>query len=43
MYVDYSYLALVAAMASEADYVFIPESPVRDGWEDQLCGKLKQV
>lgn len=30
-------------MASEADYVFIPESPVNDGWEDQLCNKLKQV
>ena len=37
------YLALVAAMACEADFVLIPESPVADGWEDQLCNKLKRV
>ncbi|XP_067951868.1 ATP-dependent 6-phosphofructokinase-like [Watersipora subatra] len=36
------YLALVAAMACEADFVLIPESPVADGWEDQLCNKLKR-
>ena len=30
-------------MACEADYVFIPESPVADGWQDQLCNKLRQV
>ncbi|XP_046351037.1 ATP-dependent 6-phosphofructokinase-like isoform X2 [Haliotis rufescens] len=34
------YLALVAALASEADWVFIPEWPPEDGWEDTLCNKL---
>lgn len=34
------YLALVAAMASEADWVFIPEWPPEKGWEDVLCNKL---
>ncbi|ESN96243.1 hypothetical protein HELRODRAFT_186529 [Helobdella robusta] len=36
------YLALVAALASEADWVFIPESPPEKGWEDKLCEKLAQ-
>ncbi|CAH1772407.1 unnamed protein product [Owenia fusiformis] len=34
------YLALVAALASEADWVFIPEWPPEHGWEDVLCSKL---
>ena len=34
------YLALVAALCTEADYVFIPEHPPKDGWEDKLCAKL---
>ncbi|XP_041360944.1 ATP-dependent 6-phosphofructokinase-like [Gigantopelta aegis] len=34
------YLALVAALASEADWVFIPEWPPEDDWEDTLCNKL---
>jgi 6-phosphofructokinase 1 len=38
-----SYLALVAALASEADYVFIPEDPVKTDWKDHLCKKLLQV
>ena len=38
-----SYLALVAALASEADYVFIPEDPVATDWKDHLCKKLLQV
>lgn len=37
------YLALVAALASEADWVFIPEWPPEEGWEDILCEKLAQV
>ncbi|KAL7035000.1 hypothetical protein ACKWTF_008208 [Chironomus riparius] len=36
------YLAVVAALASEADYVFIPEDPVKIDWKDQLCKKLLQ-
>ena len=37
------YLALVTALGSDADWVFIPESPPEPGWEDQLCSKLKSV
>ncbi|XP_063910824.1 ATP-dependent 6-phosphofructokinase isoform X1 [Zophobas morio] len=36
------YLALVAALTSEADYVFIPESPPPDDWQKRLCDKLEQ-
>lgn len=36
------YLALVGALAGEADYVFIPEFPPEDGWQQRLCSKLKQ-
>ena len=36
------YLALVAALASEADYVFIPEWPPEHDWPERLCKKLKQ-
>ncbi|XP_074657068.1 ATP-dependent 6-phosphofructokinase-like isoform X2 [Tubulanus polymorphus] len=34
------YLALVAALTSEADAVFIPENPPMQGWQDKLCEKL---
>ncbi|KAK3088102.1 hypothetical protein FSP39_014689 [Pinctada imbricata] len=34
------YLALVGALATEADWVFIPEWPPKEGWEDTLCKKL---
>jgi len=37
------YLALVAALASEADWVLVPEWPPERGWEDVLCNKLSQV
>lgn len=37
------YLALVAALASEADWVFIPEWPPEKGWEEVLCNKLAKV
>ena len=37
------YLALVTALGSDADWVFIPESPPGPQWEDQLCNKLKNV
>lgn len=37
------YLALVSALACGADYVFIPEYPPEEGWEDQMCLKLSEV
>lgn len=39
----HSYLALVAGLASEADYIFIPEAPAVVDWQDRLCNKLLQV
>lgn len=35
------YLALVAALASEADFCFIPEWPPPINWSDILCQKLE--
>lgn len=37
------YLALVAALASEADFVFIPEWPPEAGWAERMCEKIEQV
>lgn len=37
------YLALVAALACEADWVFIPEWPPEGDWEQILCNKLSSV
>ncbi|GAA6100765.1 phosphofructokinase, liver b [Tachysurus ichikawai] len=34
------YLAVVSALASGADWVFIPEAPPEEGWEDHLCARL---
>ncbi|XP_050525020.1 ATP-dependent 6-phosphofructokinase isoform X3 [Daktulosphaira vitifoliae] len=36
------YLALVTALTSEADYVFIPEMPPPFDWPTKLCTKLEQ-
>ncbi|NXV00636.1 PFKAL protein, partial [Cettia cetti] len=36
------YLALITALASGADWVFIPESPPEDDWEDHLCRRLTE-
>ncbi|XP_032684095.1 ATP-dependent 6-phosphofructokinase isoform X2 [Odontomachus brunneus] len=36
------YLALVAAMCCEADFVFIPEWPPEQDWPNKLCKKLLQ-
>ena len=36
------YLALVAALASEADFVFIPEWPPEGNWQEILCTKLSR-
>nr|XP_057938683.1 ATP-dependent 6-phosphofructokinase, liver type [Doryrhamphus excisus] len=35
------YLALVSALASGADWLFIPEAPPKDGWEDRMCDRLE--
>ncbi|MBP9805829.1 MAG: 6-phosphofructokinase [Candidatus Accumulibacter sp.] len=35
------YLALMSAIAGGADYVLIPESPPSEGWEEQMCGLLR--
>lgn len=37
------YLAIVAALTSEADYVFVPENPPPEDWQKRLCDKLEQV
>lgn len=37
------YLALVTGLGAGADYVFIPEWPVEEGWEDRMCKHLKKV
>lgn len=37
------YLALVGALASEADFVFIPEWPPEANWPETMCEKLKMV
>jgi 6-phosphofructokinase 1 len=34
------YLALMAGLATGANWVLIPESPPEDGWEDALCEKI---
>lgn len=39
----YSYLALVGGLASEADFIFIPEDPAIPEWPEKLCSKLSQV
>ncbi|XP_031777056.1 ATP-dependent 6-phosphofructokinase isoform X6 [Nasonia vitripennis] len=36
------YLAIVGALAAEADYVFFPESPPPADWPEKLCKKLEQ-
>ncbi|NWH65276.1 PFKAP protein, partial [Geococcyx californianus] len=36
------YLALVSALACGADWVFIPEYPPKEGWEDSMCVKLSE-
>ncbi|PIO76394.1 putative 6-phosphofructokinase [Teladorsagia circumcincta] len=37
------YLALVAALASEADFCFIPEWPPPVNWREILCKKLQEM
>ncbi|WP_040157686.1 6-phosphofructokinase [Mobilicoccus massiliensis] len=35
------YLPLMAAIAGGCDYVFVPEDPPADGWEDEVCELLR--
>ncbi|XP_062390897.1 ATP-dependent 6-phosphofructokinase, liver type isoform X1 [Sardina pilchardus] len=35
------YLALVSALASGADWLFIPENPPEENWEDLMCARLE--
>ncbi|KAM6294449.1 ATP-dependent 6-phosphofructokinase, muscle type isoform 1-T1 [Aegotheles albertisi] len=37
------YLALITALACGADWVFIPESPPEDDWEEHLCRRLTET
>ena len=37
------YLALVTGLACGADYIFIPENPPDDGWEEKMCEQLNNV
>uniref|UniRef100_A0A8C5FXH7 6-phosphofructokinase n=1 Tax=Gadus morhua TaxID=8049 RepID=A0A8C5FXH7_GADMO len=37
------YLALVTALSCGADWVFIPEMPPDEGWEEHLCRRLADV
>ena len=36
------YLALMTAVAGGCDYVLVPELPPAEGWEDDMCTKLRQ-
>ncbi|XP_021071786.1 ATP-dependent 6-phosphofructokinase, platelet type isoform X2 [Mus pahari] len=36
------YLALVSALACGADWVFLPESPPEEDWEEKMCFKLSE-
>lgn len=36
------YLALVSALACGADWVFLPEAPPEEGWQENMCVKLSE-
>ncbi|HYN30456.1 MAG TPA: 6-phosphofructokinase [Dermatophilaceae bacterium] len=36
------YLALAAAIAGGCDYALIPEQPLAEGWEDEMCAALRR-
>ncbi len=36
------YLALMTAVAGGCDYVFIPENPPDEGWEERMCAALRR-
>ena len=37
------YLALMTGIAGAADWVLLPEQPMRKGWEDDMCERVKQL
>lgn len=37
------WLALMSAISTGADWLFIPEMPPRDGWEDDMCANITRV
>ena len=37
------WLALMAGVSTGADFIFIPENPPAQNWEDQMCGIIKKV
>jgi 6-phosphofructokinase 1 len=37
------WLALMAAISTGADWLFIPEMPPREGWEDDMCEIITKV
>ncbi|XP_036616326.1 ATP-dependent 6-phosphofructokinase, muscle type [Trichosurus vulpecula] len=37
------YLALITSIACGADWVFVPECPPQDDWEDHLCRRLTET
>ena len=37
------YLALVTGLACGADWIFLPEHPPADDWEDKMCAKMNNV
>lgn len=37
------WLALMAAISTGADWLFIPEMPPKDGWEDVMCSMITKV
>jgi 6-phosphofructokinase 1 len=37
------WLALMSAISTGADWLFIPEIPPRDGWEDDMCSIITKV
>lgn len=39
----HSYLAVVAGLCAEADYIFIPEDPPKPDWPERLCKQLSQA
>jgi Phosphofructokinase len=39
----HSYLAVVAGLCTEADYIFIPEDPAKVDWPKRICAQLKQA
>ncbi|KAJ6115444.1 ATP-dependent 6-phosphofructokinase [Penicillium sp. IBT 16267x] len=34
------WLALMSAISTGADWLFIPENPPKDGWEDEMCAVI---